>query len=121
MKRVAAYVLLFCYAVSFTEVHQALRLPLLMEHYQEHKQKTNLSFWEFLVMHYQTDVPHDDTDMRLPFKDCKHAASGIAVALPGHSLVLKPLTVERRGKPNSYYHSNIPQLRAGEIFQPPKI
>jgi hypothetical protein len=121
MKRAASFILLFAYAVSFTEVHQALRLPLLVEHYQEHKQQTALSFWEFLVMHYQTDVPHDDTDMRLPFKDCDHAAVGIAVALPGNSLALRPVVVAGQSKPNSYYHSHIPQLRAGEIFQPPKI
>lgn len=122
MKRGLSFVLLLLYAVSFTELHQMLRLPLLVEHYHEHSAQTDdLSFWEFLVMHYETDVAHDDTDMRLPFKACDHSVVTAAAALLTHSLSIAAALPEEPSLHQSLYLSRKPTLRAGDIFQPPKI
>lgn len=47
-------------------------MPFLVEHYIEHKEKkSNLSIWEFLILHYaQNSVKATDyeKDMKLPFK-----------------------------------------------------
>ncbi|MFZ5970025.1 MAG: hypothetical protein ACOYXA_00395 [Bacteroidota bacterium] len=121
MKRGLSFVLLLLYAVSFTELHQMLRLPLLVEHYHEHSAQTDLSFWEFLVMHYETDVAHDDTDMRLPFKTCDHSVVTAPAALLTHSLSISAAPPEELSLHQSLYLSRKPTLRAGDIFQPPKI
>lgn len=58
--------------VSTTQLSELLKLPILIEHYMEHKQKNkDLSFVGFLEMHYAHSSPHDDDyekDMKLPFK-----------------------------------------------------
>ena len=122
MKRLAALGLLFFYLISFTEFSEVLRLPLLVEHYTEHKSKVNdLSVWEFLVMHYETDVAHDDQDMSLPFKDCNHSFSGTTVVLPVQKIALTEHLQKTTLTYAFFYLLHEPQLLAGDIFQPPKL
>lgn len=60
------------YIFSATELHEALKLPLLFEHYAEHKAlNKGLTFIDFLNHHYSDDgtvSPDYDKDMKLPFK-----------------------------------------------------
>jgi hypothetical protein len=122
MMRLTSIGLLFFYLVSFTEFREVLRLPLLVEHYTEHKSKVNdLSVWEFLVMHYETDVAHDDQDMNLPFKDCNHSCFAQILVLPVQKIVLAEHSTTTTLTYTSFYLLHEPQLRAGDIFQPPKI
>ncbi len=72
MKKLIAILFLSIYLISTTELHQLAKLPLLIEHFAEHKQQNNqLSFLEFLNIHYsgetKTDADHEK-DMQLPFK-----------------------------------------------------
>ena len=119
-QRIAIFSLLI-YSLSFTEFHQVLRLPLLVEHYQEHKAKVNsLSFWEFLVLHYQSDVAHDDRDNRLPFKDCGHSIATATVALPSYAIEFV-YSVHDTNRPEfPDYVSPLSGRNGIDIFQPPK-
>jgi hypothetical protein len=113
--------MLLIYLVSSTEVHELVRLPLLVKHYQEHKEQvTGITFWEFLVMHYKTDVPHDDQDTRLPFKTCHHSLASTALAVTSQRITLTiPLPVVVKQELSS--HHSIPQASyLEEIFQPPR-
>ncbi len=122
MKRLAAIGLIFFYLVSFTEFRELLRLPLLVEHYQEHKdQVAGLSFIEFLVMHYETDVPHDDTDMSLPFKDCSHSVNISLAATPSQRITLHSSVETDINTFAFFYLQHEPKLLAVDIFQPPKL
>ena len=64
--------LLSLYLLSATELYQLLKLPLLIEHFVEHrKEKSDLTFGEFLRIHYSSEMDYDqdyDKDMKLPFK-----------------------------------------------------
>lgn len=122
MKRIGALGLLFFYLVSFTEFSEVLRLPLLVQHYTEHRDKvTDLSFMEFLTMHYKTDVAHDDQDMSLPFKHCDHSCFSQILVLPVQKIVLTENTENTTQSYTSFYLLHEPQLLAGDIFQPPKL
>lgn len=122
LKRIAAISLLFFYLISFTEFSEVLRLPLLVEHYTEHKSKVNdLSFWRFLVMHYETDVAHDDTDMSLPFKGCDHSCFAQTLVLPVQKIALNEYSEKTSVSYTSFYLLHEPKLLAGDIFQPPKL
>lgn len=114
--------LVLFYLVSFTEFREILRLPILVQHYAEHKtQVEEMSFLEFLSMHYSTDQPHDDQDMRLPFKDCSHSFGGQTLVIPIQKIVLADLSEKICLVHQSHYLQHKPQLRAVDIFQPPKI
>jgi hypothetical protein len=58
--------------VCATDAVQFIKFPLLTSHYLEHKSVSqNLSFFDFLMMHYASDDNNDkdeERDMQLPFK-----------------------------------------------------
>lgn len=120
MRRLAAISLLFMYALTFTECHQALKLPLLFVHYQEHSSAVDMTFVDFLVMHYETDVAHDDTDMKLPFKNCGHSQVSQTIAIIGQKITLKEPTVISTSDQVAFYQQISPSLLSHDIFQPPK-
>lgn len=55
-----------------TELHQLLKLPILVEHFQEHRLlNKEITLVHFLKEHYicHTEIDNDDQrDMQLPFK-----------------------------------------------------
>jgi hypothetical protein len=120
MRRASAIIFLAVYALSFTEFHQVLKLPLLFRHYQEHSSAVEMSFVEFLVMHYETDIPHDDTDMRLPFKTCGHSQATQTVAIVNQKLTLQERVVISSKDHASFYQQISPSLLSPDIFQPPR-
>jgi hypothetical protein len=109
------------YINSHTEFHEVLRLPLLIQHYKEHRLLVeDLSVWEFLVMHYKTDVAHDDQDNHLPFKDKAHSFSAPALTLPLQKMVLRETTPLTEIHHSSKYKEVFVALHLADIFQPPR-
>jgi len=122
MIRITAIGLFFIYLISFTEFKEVLRLPLLVQHYGEHKdQVAEISFFEFLAMHYETDVAHDDRDNRLPFKDCSHSFIGQIIVIPIQKIALVEQVDTNSMTHQFFYLQHEPKLITAEIFQPPKI
>jgi len=72
MKRLCSSCLLGIVILFATPLQQLTKVPVLMEHYQEHKLRDgDITFWDFMFMHYVSDdgVRDDDNrDMQLPFK-----------------------------------------------------
>ncbi|MDO6430234.1 hypothetical protein Q4E93_06545 [Flavitalea sp. BT771] len=72
MKKAIAILLMFVYLFGTTEAYQALKLPLLVEHYIKHKQEnSHMTLLGFLKLHYSDKTVFDadyQQDMRLPFK-----------------------------------------------------
>lgn len=62
------------YLFQSTELHQFVKLPDFVRHYQEHREEDpGMSFFTFLDIHYgHGNVLDDDyqEDMKLPFKTC---------------------------------------------------
>lgn len=75
MKKMFAILFLISYIFSTTEMYQLLKLPILVEHFFEHKEKNPaISVLDFLEIHYAENHlenhPHDDDyeqDQKLPF------------------------------------------------------
>jgi len=72
MRRFLAIPLLAIYLLGTTDAYQLLKLPLLVEHYIQHRQENHaLSLWGFIKTHYvdKTVIDADyNQDMKLPFK-----------------------------------------------------
>jgi hypothetical protein len=70
--------ILTVYVFSATGFREISRLPLLIEHFTEHRQHNrNITFAGFLSMHYHDLHEHgteNDTDKNLPFKSPEGAA-----------------------------------------------
>ena len=72
VKKAIAILLMSLYLFGTTEAYQALKLPLLVEHYINHKHENpHLTLLGFLKLHYSGKTVFDadyKQDMRLPFK-----------------------------------------------------
>lgn len=103
-----------------------MKLPLLIEHFLEHKEKDdNLSLWKFLNIHYAYNKAKDSDyakDTKLPFKSHNAFVNSIIIAyIPSNSSSLdsKSVYVEQ----NNYFDF-VEDLNASayfpSIWQPPK-
>jgi hypothetical protein len=72
LKRTVHILLLSFYIFSCTELQELTKLPILFQHYLEHKNlDSSITFLTYLEHHYN-DIPHtdndEDRDNQLPFK-----------------------------------------------------
>ena len=117
----AIYILAF-YINSNTEFHEMMRIPVLLEHFSEHKKLvSDISFWEFLVMHYKTDVNHDSHDNELPFKDPAHSFTAPTLAIPLHKFILNETEFVSEVSHISTYSETFVASHLSDIFQPPRL
>jgi hypothetical protein len=127
MKRVIALLFIYIYLFSATELHQFLKLPVLVEHFSEHKQKDkSLTLYGFLCMHYANNNSKDsdyDKDSKLPFKTYDNCNSTNHVTLlPEQKFCFNSIQIPSKITIlNNYYpqFSNTTFLKS--IWQPPKL
>lgn len=102
---------------------QFYKLPVLLEHFSEHKKLHNVSFIDFLEMHYwgeDRNDDDDDRDLQLPFKSsCGHIFHAVFVPADKHYVsttirigfkpaVIIPYTANLHAKPTLF-----------AVFRPP--
>ena len=126
LKRIIPILFLATVLFSVTPMHQLLKLPVLVQHFFEHKQKDHsLSFTTFINEHYFNGDDKDadyKRDMQLPFKSLDHSVTLAINALPAlnDKVSLNPAE-------NSYIsHILIDETLVSSqylsaIWQPPKI
>ena len=110
------------YALSTTELHQLLKVPVLISHFMEHKSgNENLGIMQFLAMHYATEKDHDARDKELPFKSVCDSACASVVYLPEmmYSLVQCPETFAEI-QYGEFLPENPGLLFQSTIWQPPR-
>ncbi|MES2286220.1 MAG: hypothetical protein V4547_11070 [Bacteroidota bacterium] len=85
MKKLIAISFVFVFLYANTELHQLLKLPVLVHHYLEHHEEGNgASFAGFLYSHYNNEKSHSDNNhhdhQNLPFKtiDCTNIHTSLA-------------------------------------------
>lgn len=127
MKRLIHILLISFYLFSTTELQELARLPVLFQHFFEHKGiDKNMTFVAYLEHHYGS-IPHTDNDEerdnQLPFKTHSFCAANIlSPALPpSFGLTLKKayqFIPEQKIILNN--DCVIHSAYAGKIWQPPK-
>jgi hypothetical protein len=126
LKKTTAIFFFAVYLLSTTEAHQLLKLPVVFQHFAEHKlENKDISFLQFLDMHYMHGSPKDkdyDRDMQLPFKtanECVFSVSVAFVPLMQQIYIAKPVEVIKRKDyviRDQFIHSSY----LANIWQPPK-
>lgn len=127
MKRLLAIFFFSAYLLStHVQVLELLKLPVLLEHFGEHKQKSpEVSFIQFLSMHYtQGDVKDGDheRDMQLPFKTLSHSPLiWLGCIIPQQEIsfptAFSPLIVRKQSFPKEEAWSS---QYLSFIWQPPR-
>jgi hypothetical protein len=126
VKKLVLLSLLVVYLNATTELFQLLKLPVLFEHFTEHKAlNSSITFLDFLAIHYagcdKPDADHE-RDMQLPFKSHDGCSHGNIIAfIPNFSgFILKPNLGETKQltlKEDMFVSSE----PIASIWQPPKF
>lgn len=122
----AAILFFAVYLLGATEAGQLLKLPILVQHYYEHKAGNNaVTLAQFLQMHYFGDddnVADDSRDMALPFKtmgDCCMIASN---SLPPQKIQTIEIIEYEIQQEFTLLNDNSPSfISLEDIFQPPRL
>lgn len=125
MKKSVSIIFLLIYLFSATELSQLVKLPTLVEHFTEHKQQNeNMSFWDFLCIHYAGKFSKDndyEKDMKLPFKSHDSSQTFIFVSNPPVTPFIHLISSNFKEKTFCHYDEQFlitPYLSC--IWQPPK-
>lgn len=127
MKKLIVFSFLLIYLLSITELHQLLKLPVLVEHYSEHQKKDKtITFWKFLCIHYARETIRDndfDKDSKLPFKNLDNCNSSNHITLiPELKFCFNMLTLTSKKKVTSKYYPHFTNTSFFKsIWQPPKF
>ncbi len=127
MKKTTVILILTAYLFSITELHQLLKLPIVFQHYYEHKQwNKDISFIDFLDMHYMHGNPpfsDYDEDMKLPFKTFDNCISTIIPVIVPQNIKItadQPVQVKPEQR-SAWLDEFIPSSYLSRIWQPPKF
>lgn len=124
MKRIIGISFIFLYLLAYTECHQLLRLPYLLQHFQQHcATDPDMDFRKFIKIHYLSPLVITDDfkqDQQLPFRnvDCHTVNTLICVYEP--PLIKIAPTATPPLIFFSYNEVNKPQFSDFDIFQPPR-
>lgn len=127
MKKIIAIFFLSLYLLSATEAHQLFKLPVVFQHYKEHKiEDSSISMLRFLAIHYLHGSPKDkdyDRDMQLPFKTSGDCASSFSPAfVPFFVQHAAPAPLELKEKNTAVLQDQfLLSSYLASIWQPPKI
>lgn len=121
MKSFVAYILLLTFSISFIQVRELFKVPLLIQHFQQHKAKDqSLSSLGYLKLHYLKEPSNDnddEKDKQLPFKTLTEYPGNL-FCLPAQNESIVPVTL-------SFSDFNSRYLNRGEygfmssVFHPP--
>lgn len=126
MKKITTIFFLSVYLLAATEAHQLLKLPVVFQHFNEHKQENQgISLLQFLTMHYFNDDPKDDDyerDMQLPFKTNGEHLSPISPAFVPFFVEAKIEKPVEFLKNETAFSQNqfLPSSYLDRIWHPPK-
>ena len=128
MKKFIAITFLLLYLISTTELCQLLKLPVLVDHFSEHQSlNSNLSFLDFISMHYAQENDHDgdsEKDNKLPFKShscCNETISFATLVVDENIFFYEFQSFKIRKKITNCYKFLLSSIHLKAIWQPPQF
>jgi hypothetical protein len=126
LKQFLAISLLSLFLVSTTELYQLVKLPMLIEHFKEHKEEDKrMTLWTFLCIHYDFDVKKDEDyakDIKLPFKSNDSLVNTVAIDFVSHSFqaISSKIIYSSAARIRQSDETYLPTSFLSSIWQPPK-
>lgn len=124
---VKRYAIIFLSAVFLsgsTELHELLKVPMLVTHFLEHKSENpQMTFMDFISLHYIQQPVNDkdyQRDNQLPFKNVEHLTSSITAFIPNYFVKLQALQQDTALELSGFRTSFISFQLLSNIWQPPK-
>lgn len=125
MRKISCILFTALYMLCFSEMHQFLKIPVLIQHYTEHKQQNpSIGFLDFLAIHYDGLFEKDadyQRDQQLPFRDMDCMAFNFTICeCPAVDLVISPQNFIEKRKFILRNEVNASVISTSDIFQPPR-
>ena len=123
MNKLIAYFLISVFMCANTSIGQLLKVPNLIEHYNEHKNElTNdsISFIDYIVSHYSKNADNNHDHEDLPFKTLDNSSSTLfAFSIITYQIqVVKPLISTQK---KFFYNKSFKSNLIASIWLPPKL
>lgn len=124
LKKQISIFIAFTFLIFSTELQELIKLPLLFQHFYEHKSiNEEITFSAYLIDHYNS-IPHTDNDEerdnQLPFNSSEQNSVTSPAVPPSNKFTIKNLAVTALKRPSIYNDDDIPHAFTGSIWQPPK-
>jgi hypothetical protein len=125
VKKAIAVLLVSIYTVSFSELPQLLKIPILVQHFLEHKQQDpKTTFWAFIKEHYQGKFEMDadyKRDNQLPFRTANFISNTIVIFDPPDPIEIPVSVPALKQEFTLFNDDNNPVSSFQDIFQPPRF
>jgi hypothetical protein len=125
--RLLVILIISAYLCATTQLGELFKIPVLIEHYNEHKAlDERISFWNYLKDHYADEGQHADyeRDMQLPFKTLIHShLVHTAVVLPAFQPFIAVAHIIYTDKRQQLFaHTSVFSSNyLSAIWQPPRV
>ncbi|WP_031527501.1 hypothetical protein [Dyadobacter crusticola] len=125
MKKLILHFMLTVLILDTTSLYQVFKVPTLIRHYVEHKAlNQDISFLDYLSMHYWGDDLNDnddEKDMQLPFKKFEIQHTSFLFVPFSNTFTFKntfwPVKADYGpDKPQGHYNAAL-----GSLFRPPRV
>jgi hypothetical protein len=124
VKKHLSILFLSVYLLSVTQLVELIKLPVMVEHYVEHKeQNPNLTVLQFLCIHYQGPDVYDadyDKDMKLPFKSHTNISSVVFYPLIQEYKTVQKVNFTYKKQDLYTYSFAYSSISLSSIWQPPR-
>lgn len=123
MNKLIAYFLISVFMCANTSIGQLLKVPNLIEHYNEHKNElttNSISFIDYIISHYSKNAESNHDHEDLPFKTLDNSSSALFAfsTITYQIQVVKPLiSIKKKFFYNKSFKSNL----IASIWLPPKL
>ncbi len=123
MNKLIAYFLISVFMCANTSIGQLLKVPNLIEHYNEHKNELtsdSISFIDYIVSHYSKNADNNHDHEDLPFKTLDNSSSALfAFSIITYQIqVLKSLISTQK---KFFYNKSFKSNLIASIWLPPKL
>ena len=123
MNKLIAYFLISVFMCANTSIGQLLKVPNLIEHYNEHKNELttdSISFIDYIVSHYSKNADNNHDHEDLPFKTLDNSSSTLfafSIITYQIQVVMPLISTQKKFFYNKSFKSNL----IASIWLPPKL
>ncbi|WP_290822357.1 hypothetical protein [Flavobacterium sp.] len=123
MNKLIVFFLISVFMCANTSIGQLLKVPNLIEHYNEHKNELtsdSISFIDYIVSHYSKNAENNHDHQDLPFKTLDNSSSVLfAITIVTYQIqVVKPLISTQK---KFFYNKSFKSNLIASIWLPPKL
>lgn len=123
-RKTASLLLLTIYLFSATNAKELIKLPLLVEHFYDHRAENKyIGLITFFIMHYSSEDGTDKDakeDNQLPFKSAELATVSVVSVTPPSFIKLFTPEIEIKTSFNIGNDLLLPSQYLNKIWQPPR-